>query len=132
MFRVLLLLSNFLWADFAIEPYAVSYHYDRDKDYNEEHKYVSAVYRYDNFEFGVATMENSHYERSNSVYVGYLQPIYEENDFMIGVFADVGYRTGYDQAFLLYGGVHTEYKNIYIKTVILPTFVGATIGYRFK
>lgn len=129
----LLLMSNLMWADFAIEPLAVSYHYDRDKDYNENHKYLGLVYRYENFEFGVGTMENSHYERSNSIYVGYLQPIYDNGDFTAGVFCDIGYQTGYDRSdLLLYGGLHVEYKNFYIKTGGSPIFVGSVIGYRFK
>ena len=129
----LLLMSNLMWADFAIEPLAVSYHYDRDKDYNENHKYLGLVYRYNNFEIGASTMENSYYKRSNSIYIGYLHPLYKEGDFMVGLFGDVGYQTGYDRSdLLLYGGLYTEYKNFYIKTGGSTIFIGAVIGYRFK
>lgn len=116
----------------AIEPFATSYHFDRDRDYNEEHKYLGLVYRYDKFEFGIATMENSFNKKSNSFYVGFREPIYKEDDVEIGFFVDGGYKTGYKTNLLFFGGLYTEYKDFYIKLAVSPRLLGATAGYVFR
>lgn len=128
----LLITSTLSFADIAIEPLALSYHYDRDKDYNENHKYIGLVYRYDMYEVGIGTMENSHYKRSNSVYVGMRPIIYTEGDLDIGMFVDVGYRTGYSRDLLIYGGLYTEYKDVYAKIAAGTNVVGFTVGYIFR
>ena len=99
----------------AIEPFLQSYHWDRDKGYNETHKHVGLVYRYDQFELGVATMINSHDIRSNSVYIGYREKLYETEDLELGFFMDGGYRSGYHKKVLGYVGLYSEYKDFYIK-----------------
>lgn len=117
----------------SIEPLALSYHFNRDKDWNEDHKYLGLLYKHDSgFEIGVGTMENSHYKRSNSIYAGYSKEFYEYTDGEIGAFIDAGYRTGYKRNLLIYGGIYAEYKNVYIKTAIGSNLIGCTIGYQFK
>ena len=129
MIRALLLLTSFVFADIAVEPFGAVYHWDRDKDYNENIKYVSVAYRYEQFDIGVATFENSHYRRSNFAYVGYRHPINE----YFGVFVNAGYVTGYNNTNILGGaGVYGEYKNTYIKLTANPKYMGATVGYIFK
>ena len=129
---ILLLAPLLIFSDIAIEPYAASYHFDRDKDYNEDHKYIGLVYRYDQYEIGVSTFKNSHYKRTNSFYAGYRQPVYEYNDVEFGIWGDIGYQTGYNRKLLIYGGLYGEYENIYIKLAGNSKFIGATVGYVFK
>ena len=114
--------------ELAIEPYTQIYHYDRDRDSNENTKYLGLVYRYDNFDIGVATYENSHYTRSQAAYVGYRYPLYEKNDLTLGIFGLVGYRTNYEQSIIAYGGPYVEYQRVYFKVNINGKFVGATLG----
>ena len=130
--RYLLLLTSFLFADIAIEPYATSYHFDRDKGYNENHKYLGLVYRYQKYEVGVATMENSHNRRSNSVYVGYRQDLYKTDIMELGGNNDVGYRTGYNRKLLLFGGLYVEHENMYVKIAVGTKLVAGTVGYIFR
>ncbi len=132
MIKYLLLLTSFLFADIAIEPFGTVYHFDREKDYNENNKYVGITYRYDQFEFGVATYENSHYERTKTAFVGYREPLYQEA-VELGIFADIGYKDGYDNNHILfYGGVYAEYENFYTKVAVNNNMVACTIGYVFK
>ncbi len=132
MIKYLLLLTTFVFADIAIEPFAKTYHFDRDKDYNENHQYLGLVYRYDQFDFGVATYINSHDERTKAAYVGYRQPMYQD-EVEVGLFADIGYKDGYDDNHvLIYGGLYIEYKDFYTKIAVNGDMIGATIGYVFK
>lgn len=128
MLKYILLLTSFAFADIAIEPFGTSYHWDRDKNRNENNKYLGVVYRYGQYDFGVATFENSHYERSNTAYIGYRQPINEH----VGIFGAVGYVTGYNYKILGAVGVYVEYENIYIKASFNHKYMGTTIGYVFK
>lgn len=131
---LIILLSSLLYADsISIEPLATSYHFDRDKDYNENHKYIGLLYKHDNgFELGASTMENSHYKRSNSVYIGYSDSFYEFDRGEIGAFGDIGYRTGYTRKELVYVGVYAEYMNAYVKIGGGTNMIGAVFGYTFK
>lgn len=77
-------------------------------------------------------MENSHYRRSNSVYVGFSDSFYDFKDGEIGGWFDVGYRTGYNRETLIYGGIYAEYKDVYIKGALGTNLVGCTVGYIFR
>ena len=121
-----------LSADIVVQPYAQAYHWDREKDLNEKQEWVGVVYEHDNFEFGASTMINSHYERSNSFYVGYIQDVYTYDDLEVGLFADVGYRTGYDTNVLLYGGAYAEWKQLQLKVAVNTSFIAFVVGYKFK
>ncbi len=133
MLKYLLLLTSFLFGDVAVEFYGTSYHFDREKDYNENNKYVGLVYKFENnFEVGVASYENSHYERSNDIYIGYMQPLYESEDVELGVFADGGYRGGYDSHVLFYGGLYAEYMDVYTKLAGNSKMLGLVVGYNFS
>ena len=128
MIKYLLILTSFLFADIAIEPWGTSYHYDRDRNYNEDNKYISITYRYDQYDFGVATFDNSHNNRSNYAYVGYRKPI---NKYL-GVFMSAGIITGYNYPVFGAVGVYAEYSNAYIKLSVNPRYLGTTIGYIFE
>lgn len=119
-------------ADVAIEPYAVTHHFNPSPDTNENHNYFGLVYRYDKFELGGFTMKNSHNAQTNAIYVGYRQDLYTYKKLELGVFGDIGYRTGYDTNLLLYVGGYVEYSNLYIKIAANPSFIGGTIGYIFR
>ena len=129
---LLIALTLGLSADIGVEFFGKSYHFNRDREYNEDQKYLGLVYRPNdtNFEIGVSTFENSHYERSNAVYIGYQQPLYEADNTEFGIFADVGYQSGYDgKPMLFYGGVYGEYKNIYMKLTGTDKLIAVTFGY---
>jgi hypothetical protein len=127
--RFLILFSSILLADsIAIEPYTVVYHYNRDADINENNKYFGMVYRYGQFDFGVATYDNSHYTRTNAAYVGYRYELYQYNRLKIGAFAQAGYRTNYKQKFIGYGGIYGEYDKVYLKLNVNGKFTGVTFG----
>lgn len=126
--KSIVLLTSLVFSDIAIEPYAKSYHFDRDKKYNENHKYIGAVYRKDSWDFGVATYINSHNNRSNDAYIGYRYLLYEDN-IKLGVFGLVGYRSGYRTKLLGYGGLYSEYEDFYIKLAINHKLTAVTLGY---
>lgn len=124
-----LLLSLTSHADIYIEPFGTSYHWDRDKKRNETNQYLGAGYRYEKYEFGVATFINSFKHRSNIVYVGYKEPICE----YMSLYADIGYVTGYKRYNVLGAvGAYLEYKDIYLKTSINHKYLGVTVGYVFR
>ncbi len=127
-----LLLSSLVFADIGVEFFGTSYHFNRDKDYNENNKYLGLVYKFENFEIGTATYENSHYERSYDIYGGYRQPLYEEENTEFGIFADIGYRSGYDNHVLFYGGLYAEYMNVYAKLAGNDSMLGLVVGYNFN
>ena len=129
---LLIFLTTFSFAEFAIEPYSISYHYDRDKDYNEKHEYVAVAYFYKNVQFGLGTLVNSHYNRANFALIGIREEIVEYNNIKFGVFLDTGYITGYHYDIFVNGGIYTEYENFYSKLSISYKFVGFTIGYKFN
>ena len=103
MKKILLILGLTLGlsADIGVEFLGMGYHYNKDVDRNSNQKYFGLVYIDEaNWEVGISTFENSYYERSNAVYVGYRQPLYEE-DFTVGFFVDAGYVSGYEDKNLL-------------------------------
>ena len=127
--RILLLSFTILAADeLAIEPYTQIYHYDQSKKPNENTKYIGFIYRHNNFDFGLASYENSHYTRTQAAYVGYRYSFYKQDDLTLGVFGLIGYRTNYEQSIIVYGGPYVEWNRLYLKVNINPKFVGATIG----
>ena len=129
---IIVLLTTFSFAEFAIEPYSKSYHYDRDVDYNEQHEYVSIAYFYENIQFGIGTLVNSHYNRSNFALVGIRKELTTYNNIKTGVFVDTGYITGYSHNVFVNGGIYSEYRNFYSKFSISYKFVGFTLGYKFN
>ena len=139
---LLVLATTGLSADIAIEPFAATYHWDRDKEWNEgsNHQYIGVSYIFDsvktntgNFEVGAATYINSHDERTKALYVGYRQPLYKEGNVDLGIFADIGYRDGYgeDSNILIYGGAYARYYDFYLKLAGNSEMVGVNVGYIF-
>ena len=136
---LLIALTLALQADIVFQPFAQAYHWDRDKDNNEKQEWLGLVYEHDTdfadgatFEVGASTMINSHYVRSNSFYVGLSKDIYKEGDWEVGLFADGGYRTGYDTNILLYGGAYAEWKQLQLKVAVNSSFIAFVVGYKFK
>ena len=128
----MLVIPATLTADIAIEPFGTVYHFDREKDYNENSQYVGITYRHEQFELGVATYINSHDERTKTAFVGYRQPLYKE-EVELGIFADIGYKDGYDNNHILfYGGVYAEYENFYTKIAVNDSMVACVVGYNFN
>ncbi len=126
--RYLTLLSVIAFGDIAIEPLAVVKHYDSEGK-NENAKYFGLVYRYDNFDVGIASYENSHYTRTTAGYVGYRLPVWEDDKWIVGLFVQAGYRTNYNQKFIAYGGPYVEYDNFYAKVNVNTEFTGLVVGY---
>ena len=125
----IILSSTVLQADIAIEPLGTSYHWDRDKDYNENNEYIGIVYRYDQYDFTLATFKNSRYDRSNIASVGY-RHMFNEN---FGAFASVGYVTGYSNFYIFpAAGLYVEYEDFYVKLSANQWFAGIGVGYIFR
>ena len=126
--KYLLLLTSFLFADVAIEPFVKTYHWDRDEGYNENHEYLAITYRHEQWDFSVATYINSRENRSNDAYVGYRHIMYDE-DVKLGLFGAVGYRSGYTRHLGVYAGLYGEYKDVYVKWAINTKLTAITVGY---
>lgn len=126
---ILGMLATGLYADIAVEPWGTAYHWNRDKNYNESNQYVGVVYRYQQYDLGVTTFINSHNDRSNSIYVGYREPISE----YVNMVGGVGYVSGYEK-FNIIGGVGFDvtYEDTYLKLAVNPKYMGITVGYIFR
>lgn len=125
------LIATLAMAEVAIEPLALTYHYDTDKKYNSKHDYLGIVYRDTTFDYSVATFVNSHYNRTYTASISYRYSIYKYDEVDVQIYGALGVQYGYfNYPVRAWGGLHIELDDsFYVEIVGAPAFIGTKIGF---
>lgn len=97
-----------------IEPYALSSHFNKNVNWNENHNYIGAILEYNNYEIGVNTFINSYYNNTKTISLGY-----NLKNKYFNVVPNIGLQSGYD-APALFGNIwiEKELKDITVKATV--------------